>query len=147
MFGSTSGTTSQPKWVPVTHTWRRKVAGLMRFWIGRASLAHPGMLNGKVLTMVSPAVEAETSSGFPIGSVSGWASSRVPWIIRRRYAVPYEVSTIDAYDLRYYLTARFAFEVSVSVAAAELGLMDTEPISGGVLITVTVFESTGAPDS
>ena len=37
--------------------------------------------------------------------------------------------------------------IPVEVAAAELGLMDTEPISGGVLITVTVFESTGAPDS
>ena len=88
MFGPTSGTTNKPKWVPINKRWYRQLASNVRVWLTRALLSHSRALDGKVLTVVSPAVEEYAPSGMPIGSASGLTRSRVPWLIRRTYAIP-----------------------------------------------------------
>jgi len=113
-LGSTSGTTNQPKWVPITQSWQAKMAGLLRFWIARTSWSHPRMFNHKTLTVVSPAVEEKAPSGMPVGSISGVTNRRAPWVIRRMYAVPYEVATLGSYHLRYFMLMRFSLQNSLS---------------------------------
>ncbi|MEC9073378.1 MAG: GH3 auxin-responsive promoter family protein, partial [Myxococcota bacterium] len=41
----------------------------------------------------------------------------VPWVIRRRYALPYEVCEIDDYEVRYRVAVRLAMAQSVSIIA------------------------------
>ena len=115
MFASTSGTTSQPKWLPINNRWYQQMSRIVRIWLHRASKAHPRIFKGRVLTIVSPAVEEISEIGIPVGSVSGLTSSRVPWILRRTYAVPYKVAEIEDYALRYFVIARMACEHSVSL--------------------------------
>src|SRR5207249_2845956 len=89
MFTATSGTTGEPKLVPVTASWAGVMAALMRLWTVHALRDHPAMLDGHVLAMVSPAVEGVTPGGLPYGAMTGLTFQRLPWPIRRRHAVPY----------------------------------------------------------
>ena len=116
MFTSTSGTTGQPKLIPVTAAWKEELAAIMRLWIHRASLDHRAMLSRKIVSIVSPAVEGYARNGLPIGSMSGLTYQRVPAAARRNYAIPYGVMTVEDYDLRYWLALRLAVEADVSLA-------------------------------
>ncbi len=116
MFTSTSGTTGQPKLIPVTEAWKEELAAIMRLWIHRASRDHKRMLSKKIVSIVSPSVEGFARSGLPIGSMSGLTYQRVPSAARRNYAIPYGVMTVGDYDLRYWLALRLSVEANVSLA-------------------------------
>ena len=64
MFTTTSGTTGEPKFIPVTAGWTRSMAALMRLWTFYALRDHPGMLDQRVLTIVGPAIEG-VATGAP----------------------------------------------------------------------------------
>ncbi len=115
MFTTTSGTTCEPKMVPVTEPWRKGLARILAYWIGRTLRDHPKMLDDKILTVVSPAIEGHTKQGMPFGSVSGLTQKKAPWVIRKNYALPYLVSEIEDYDLRYRVAVRIAIEQHVSM--------------------------------
>jgi len=114
MFTTTSGTTCEPKMVPVTEPWRKTLAKILAYWISRTLQDHPHMLDDKILTVVSPAIEGHTDRDVPYGSVSGLTQKKAPWVIRRNYALPYLVSEIEDYDLRYRVAVRVAIESHVS---------------------------------
>ncbi len=114
MFATTSGTTAEPKLIPVTDRWREQMASLMRLWMYRSLGAHPRYLDRKVVLVVSPAVEGHTSTGIPFGSLSGMTYQRIPMLVRRSYAVPYSVALVEDPDIRYLLTMRLALAHSVS---------------------------------
>ena len=115
MFGTTSGTTDQPKLVPVTPTWKKHITSLTSMWIALAQRDHPGILKQRIITMVSPAIEGYTEAGMPIGAVSGFTAERMPWILKRSYAIPYPVTLIDDYDLRYVVAMRMALQHRTSI--------------------------------
>ena len=114
MFATTSGTTGEPKYIPVTPGWAAEMAGLMRLWALRASWDHPDLLAQKLFTVVSPAVEGSTPGGLPFGSMSGLTYSRLPWLIRRRHVLPYAATLVRDYDARYFVAARLALAQRVS---------------------------------
>ncbi|MDQ4129671.1 MAG: GH3 auxin-responsive promoter family protein, partial [Actinomycetota bacterium] len=114
MFTTTSGTTAEPKLIPVTDRWREQMASLMRLWMYRALKAHPRYLDHKVLLIVSPAIEGFTSRGVPLGSLSGLTYQRIPRLVRRSYAVPYAIALVKDAETRYFLTMRVALAQSVS---------------------------------
>ncbi len=114
MFTMTSGTTDEPKYIPVTRQSQAHNSSLMRQWICRAERAHKNLTSQPVVGIVSRAVEGLTASGVPYGSASGAIYKNIPWFIRRAYAVPYAVSEISDYDERYFLTARFALASHIS---------------------------------
>jgi acyl-coenzyme A synthetase/AMP-(fatty) acid ligase len=69
MFAQTSGTTGKPKLIPVVPSEQKGPhKDQTRVWIWHASRDHPGLLDGKVVTLVSPAVEGVTGRGLPYGS-------------------------------------------------------------------------------
>src|SRR6185503_18766980 len=94
MFATTSGTTANPKFIPVTATSARQSASLMRLWTVHGLREHPAMLDRQVLTMVGPAVEGTTPGGAPYGAMTGMTYRRLPWLVRRRQALPYAVALI-----------------------------------------------------
>lgn len=114
MFATTSGTTGEPKLIPVTASWRAETASLMRLWLVRALADHPTLFAGKMLTVVSPAVEGTAATGIPYGAMSGVVARDLPWLARRHHAVPYAVSLIRDPDARYFVTMRLALAHSVS---------------------------------
>lgn len=114
MFTTTSGTTAEPKLIPVTERWRRQMEALMRLWMYRTLQDHPRYLDRKVLLIPSPAVEATTARGLPIGSLSGVTYQRIPRLVRRSYAVPYAVTLIEDPEARYFITMRLALARRVS---------------------------------
>lgn len=117
MLALTSGTTSEPKYIPVTRRVQKETASLMSQWLYRAELAHEGLLEHSSLGIVSRAIEGSTPTGISYGSTSGLIYKNIPGFIRRAYAVPYLVSEIDDYDERYFMAARFALTRRVSFIA------------------------------
>ena len=114
MFTMTSGTTGQPKYIPVTSSVEHSGAALMRQWLYRIWRNYPRFLNGGIVGVVSPAIEGYTEGGIPYGSLSGRIYQQIPSLIRRNYAVPYEVFEISDYDARYWAIARFALARDIS---------------------------------
>lgn len=114
MFTMTSGTTGQPKYIPVTVRVERGGSQLMRQWLYRILQDHPTFLSQAVVGIVSPAIEGYTPSGIPYGSLSGRIYQQIPALIRRTYAIPYPVFEIPDYDRRYWAIARYALARQVS---------------------------------
>ncbi len=117
MFATTSGTTDQPKLIPVNDAWRKATTNLMALWLARSQQDHPGILKHKILTMVSPAIEGWASCGLPIGSVSGVTRRNMPWVLKRSYCNPYGVMEILDYDARYRVAIRMGYANQVSLMA------------------------------
>jgi hypothetical protein len=115
MFAKTSGTTGYAKYIPVTPICQgRDHADQMRAWIHYASKEHQKMFNGKVISLVSPAVEGHTPCGIPCGSTSGVMYRDMPWAVKSTYAVPYPVFEIEDYEAKYYCLMRIGLANEVS---------------------------------
>ena len=114
MFTKTSGSTGEPKLIPVTGATRDHHRALTRLWYYRAYLDHPGFLRAKLLGIVSPAVEGRTAGGIPFGAASGLIYQSSPRWIQNAYVVPYAVSEIKDFEAKYYLIMRLALEHEIS---------------------------------
>ncbi|HSK30187.1 MAG TPA: GH3 auxin-responsive promoter family protein, partial [Candidatus Limnocylindria bacterium] len=108
MFTMTSGSTGEPKLIPVTETAKNNHRDLTRLWYYRAYTEHPEFLSGKLLGIVSPANEGRTTGGIPYGAASGLIYESSPRWIQNAYAVPYEVAQVKDFEAKYYLTMRLA---------------------------------------
>lgn len=116
-FNVTSGTTGEPKFIPVTARSQRFSAQLMLQWLYRAWRDHPALLDHGSLLIASAAVEGHTDSGIPFGSATGLIHRKLPPLLQRSFVLPYQVSEIHDYDLRYYVIARLALARRVSFIA------------------------------
>ena len=118
MFAQTSGTTGDPKFVPVTPTDRGTAhTDQMRTWLYHAQKAHPGILDHKIVSLVSPAIEGYTDSGLPFGSTSGHIYKNMPGIVQRAYSIPYKTFEIEDYQAKYYTIMRISLEHDVRFLA------------------------------
>lgn len=113
-FGITSGTTSKPKFVPVTKYSRKQKSKVMSVWLYRALTDHPDALKGKAFVVMSPAIEGYAPSGVPYGSESGDAYKNMPSLVKDHYALPYEAFCIKDYEARYYTMLRIGMEANVT---------------------------------
>ena len=118
MYAQTSGTTGDPKYVPVTPTCRgREHSDQMRTWTYHAQEAHPDIFKAKVVSLVSPAVEGHTPTGLAYGSTSGFMYKNMPGIIRKAYSIPYPVFEMADYSAKYYAIMRISLEHDVRFLA------------------------------
>lgn len=115
LFAQTSGTTGSPKYIPVTPTCRK--GGGMMVWLHYARRSHPRLLDGKLISIVSPAIEGYTEGGIPFGSTSGMVVKEMPGLVQSAYAVPYDVYEIINYNAKYYAIMRLGVQDKVTVAA------------------------------
>lgn len=109
----TSGTTGSRKFIPVTKESRKAKSSAMKLWMYCASKDHPGMFNGKILSVVSPEIEVY-NEGFPCGSESGHAYQNLPSIIKSKYVVPYSIFENPDYDYKYFQILRRAMEADIT---------------------------------
>jgi hypothetical protein len=118
LFAMTSGTTGDSKYIPVTPESRKAKASLMKVWLSAFYKDHPEIFSERILSVVSPEVEAHAPDGTPCGSESGHAYRNIPAPIRSLYAVPYEVFEIEDYESRYYTILRITAAQSLSLIVA-----------------------------
>jgi GH3 auxin-responsive promoter len=117
LYTTTSGTTGASKFIPVTQRGRSRKAHLMWLWLSALHRDHPGMTAGKILSVVSPAVESHTPDGTPTGAESGHTYRNMPPPVRWMYSAPYEVFTVDDYEAKYYALLRLAAGQDISCIA------------------------------
>lgn len=118
IFGRTSGTTGEPKFIPVTPSFYEEFSKMQKMWQRKAVVDHKEMLCGKILSVMSPEVEGYTESGIPYGAMSGYSYRLQYPITQGLYAVPYEVMCVGDFDSKYYLILRLALEQRVAIIAA-----------------------------
>ena len=119
MFALTSGTTETSKYVPVTKQFLKDYKRGSFQWGYQMAVEHPGMLNNKILAIVSPYDEEYTETGIPCGAISGLVAATQKKIARQLYVLPYWVYAIPDQQAKYYTLLRLA------VAEPHVGLITT----------------------
>jgi len=108
LYAQTSGTTGIPRYFPITRAalaQQRRDQQLLAYVQHRAVA---GAYDGRILAVVSPAVEGHLANGAPVGSVSGSLYRSMPWLAQCKYVVPAEVFDVGDYELKYLLILRLA---------------------------------------
>jgi hypothetical protein len=117
LFTTTSGTTGSRKYIPMTGQGKRDKSHLTWLWLCGMYRDHPGIVGGRILSVVSPEVEAHAPSGVPIGAESGHAYRTMPGPVRSIYTAPYPVFAIEDYEAKYYTLLRLAAGQNISCIA------------------------------
>jgi hypothetical protein len=115
MFARSSGTTGEPKHIPVT---RRFLADIRRGWnvFGlRALKDHPDAWLRTILSISSSMHETTSPTGLPCGSISGLLAATQKRIVRRMYCVPPAVAEIHDPAAKYYTILRCALARDVAL--------------------------------
>jgi len=108
MFATTSGTTAQPKFLPITESHLRDYTHAFQVHNYHIIDKYPAAPLGKVFIITSNDQEGLVANGAPYGAVSGLLNRRQPQVIRDRFAIPYELCKIKDVDTKYYLMLRVA---------------------------------------
>jgi sterol desaturase/sphingolipid hydroxylase (fatty acid hydroxylase superfamily) len=108
LYTLTSGTTGQPKYVPVVPEALRQHRRSQRLYTWLQYQACPQAFHGPALGLVGSAVEDRNAQGTPVGSISGTLYASMPSFMRARYVAPAEVFAIADYDLKYRTLAQLA---------------------------------------
>lgn len=108
MYTRTSGTTGQPKYLPVV---LKELAGQRRHVALMAYSYHtyvPLAFSGMILAVASPAIEGRFENGIPWGSASGVLYAGMPHRLAAKYVVPADVFALEDHTLKYLLVLRLA---------------------------------------
>ncbi len=115
MYATTSGTTSKPKYIPISDKYMSTVYSKMsRVWIDDVVAHRPHWQDGRLFQSVSKVVEGYAPDGTICGSVSGLTQRKIPYFIRKKYIIPQCINDIPDYTARYYLMMRLGLEQDVT---------------------------------
>ncbi len=116
MYATTSGTTKEPKWIPITNEYFNKVYSKMtHLWLYSFMMHRPKVFEGRCVSIVSKAVEGYAPDGTVYGSVSGVTQRECPEFMKKLYSAPADVFAIEDYKARYYTIMRFGLEQNVAL--------------------------------
>jgi hypothetical protein len=116
MYGTTSGTTKEPKWIPITEQYYQDVYQEMnRLWFYTLMRNKPKVFNGKALSIVGKAIEGAAPDGTVYGSISGISQRDIPHFMEILHTAPAEVFHIADYKARYYAIMRIGIEQDVTL--------------------------------
>lgn len=106
MFATTSGTTAEPKHIPVTREFLADVRRGWNIWGSLTFRDHPEAWLRSIVQISSPMNESTSPTGLPCGAISGLLAATQKKIVRRVYAVPPQVSAITDPLTKYYTILR-----------------------------------------
>ena len=116
MYATTSGTTKEPKWIPITPAYYQNVFSKMsKLWLYTFIMHRPKTFWGKCVSIVGKSIEGYAPDGTVCGSVSGVTQRDCPEFIKGLYSAPSEVFAIKDYTARYYSLMRTGIEQNVSL--------------------------------
>ena len=111
MYATTSGTTSEPKWIPMTHKYLKDVYGKMsHVWTWNFVKHRNRIFGGHIFTTVGKECEGYAPDGTLYGAVSGVLVRDIPPIIKKHYTGPAAVMSIPDYATRNYVLMRLALQ-------------------------------------
>ncbi|MBQ5387848.1 MAG: GH3 auxin-responsive promoter family protein [Paludibacteraceae bacterium] len=111
MYATTSGTTNEPKWIPMTHKYLKDVYGKMsHIWTWNFIKHRNRVFAGHLFTTVGKECEGYAPDGTIFGSVSGVLVRDIPQIIKKHYTAPACVMSIPDYAARNYTLMRLALQ-------------------------------------
>ncbi len=115
MFSMTSGTTGNPKHIPVTQRFAKRMKLGFTLFGFKTLMDHPGAWLRDILQISSPLRETTSPTGLPCGAISGLMAKMQLRIVRRKYIVPTEATQIPDPVSKYYTTLRCGVEGDVSL--------------------------------
>lgn len=111
LYATTSGTTKEPKWIPITYRYLNDVYGKMnKAWLFNMIRMRPKVFAGKLVSIVGKVVEGYAPDGTVCGSISGFAQRDCPQFVKDLSPYPFSVYEIEDYHARYYAIMRFGIE-------------------------------------
>ncbi|MBR3648126.1 MAG: GH3 auxin-responsive promoter family protein [Paludibacteraceae bacterium] len=117
MYATTSGTTKEPKWVPITREYLKNIYGKMtKVWLFNFIMNRRKVYHGKIISIVSTPVEGYAPDGTPYGSVSGVTRRDCPGFVKKLYTNPFCAYEIKDYTARYYVIMRLGIEHNVTLS-------------------------------
>lgn len=116
-FFLTSGSTSKPKYIPVTNSFIRTKSRAFGIYWSHVFADHPEAKTGRMITNFSDSGAPEKSPcGLPASSESAyWASVTRATQLKERPIIPKEVARIKDADARYYAISRILLEETFTV--------------------------------
>ena len=116
LYATTSGTTSEPKWIPITPEYLSNIYGKMtKVWLYNFIMNRHKVFSGKILSIVGKVKEGEAPDGTVFGSVSGVTQRDCPNFVKVLYSNPQCVYSIADYNARYYVLMRMGIEQDVTL--------------------------------
>jgi hypothetical protein len=111
LYATTSGTTKEPKWIPVTERYYQEVYKKMNaLWLAILVLNKPKLFNGPAVSIVGKAIEGAAPDGTVYGSISGITQRDIPGFMQAIHTAPAAVFKIPNYKARYYAIMRIGIE-------------------------------------
>ena len=114
MFALTSGTTAEPKYIPIT---RRALADWRRGWSVwglKALLDHRECILRHIVQVTSPMEDHRSPSGVPCGAITGLLAATQRKLVLRYYTSPLAIAAIKDSAAKYYTIMRLAIPRDVS---------------------------------
>lgn len=115
-YGMTTGSsTGVPKLTPITPAYRDEYQSVVHTFLYHVYKDHPKAFNGKVLYFSGCAEKGRTPGGIACGTMSGFNFVSLPNMVKKFYAVPYEITVIDDNWTRLYITALLALQQNITM--------------------------------
>lgn len=119
MFAMTSGTTSRPKYLPITREFFREYVAGWNLWGASLYGKYPELFFKPSLGLTSDWQQSTTPSGVPVGNISGLVRKTASWIVRARSVVPPVAAKIGHSQSKHYAALR------LGLAAKRIGMIAT----------------------
>ena len=110
MYATTSGTTKEPKWIPITEEFYANNSKMSKIWLYTMLKYRPKVFENVATSIVGKAIEGAAPDGTICGSVSGISRKDIPAFIKKLYAEHDDVFAISDYKARYYTIMRIGIE-------------------------------------
>jgi len=114
MFALTSGTTAEPKYIPVTQQVLAETRRGWNIWGLKALLDHPHCILRHITQVTSPMEDHRAPSGVPCGAITGLLAATQKRVVRKYYTTPLLVSKIADSQAKYYTIMRLAIPKDVA---------------------------------
>jgi hypothetical protein len=114
MFSLTSGTTGQPKHIPVTNEFAANMRRTFSIFGYRVIYDHKAVWLRQILTISSPMQESLSPTGLPCGAIGGLLQAEQISIVRHMYTVSPAVTAIENPLAKYYTIMRCSVGRDVS---------------------------------
>ena len=113
-YTRSTGSSSAPKFVPVTDSYRVDFQRTVFVSLGHIYRRFPSAFLGRALYFVGSRRIEVAPDGNDVGTMSGYNFTELPALIRKIYAWPYELFTVEDLETRSYLSLHIALTQGVS---------------------------------
>jgi hypothetical protein len=114
MFALTSGTTAEPKYIPITPRVLAETRRGWNIWGLKALLDHPACILRHIVQITSPMNDHLAPSGAPCGAITGLLAATQKRLVRKYYTSPLAIAGIADSAAKYYTIMRLAIPKDVA---------------------------------